>query len=98
MGPHCHFYPTSRVWAPWNLTCEDQVTAGDYAEIYNPRTGPSRLSRHTLAELLKVSCCGIPTAHDFDDPAFPLIAFAMEVAPYAWICARACVAPGVQWP
>src|SRR6476620_1018912 len=33
MGPNCHFYPTSRVWAPWNLNCEDAVTAGDGAEI-----------------------------------------------------------------
>ncbi len=38
--------------------------------------------------------CG--ATHDFDDPAFPLLAYAMEVGPYAWICARACVAPGVN--
>ena len=27
MGPNCHFYPKSKVWAPWNLLCGDQVTA-----------------------------------------------------------------------
>ena len=36
MGARCHFYPRSKVWAPWNLICSDQVTAGDGAEIYNP--------------------------------------------------------------
>src|SRR5277367_6840022 len=36
LGPNCHFYPGSKVWAPWNLICEDQVTAADEAEIYNP--------------------------------------------------------------
>jgi putative colanic acid biosynthesis acetyltransferase WcaF len=38
--------------------------------------------------------CG--ATHDFDDPAFPLLAFSMEVGAYAWICARACIAPGVR--
>src|SRR5579859_1573043 len=31
MGPNCHFYPASKVWAPWNLICGDQVTAADGA-------------------------------------------------------------------
>ncbi len=36
LGAKCHFYPGSKVWAPWNLRCEDRVTAGqDGAEIYN---------------------------------------------------------------
>ena len=46
MGPNCHFYPSSRVWAPWNLVCADQVTAGDGAEIYNP--APARLGSHAI--------------------------------------------------
>jgi len=91
MGPRCHFYPTSRVWAPWNLACEDQVTAGDQAEIYNP--APIRLGSHAILSQ-NAYLCG--ATHDFDDPAFPLIAYAMEVGPYAWVCARACVAPGVK--
>ena len=38
MGPDCHFYPGSKVYAPWHLECEAQVTAGDGVEIYNPAT------------------------------------------------------------
>jgi len=38
--------------------------------------------------------CG--ATHDFDDPAFPLLAYTMEVGAYAWVAARACVAPGVN--
>jgi len=34
--------------------------------------------------------------HEFDDLYFPLLAYAMEVGPYAWVCERACVAPGVN--
>jgi putative colanic acid biosynthesis acetyltransferase WcaF len=91
MGPHCHFYPSSRVWAPWNLICADQVTAADGAEIYNP--APIRLGSHAILSQ-QAYLCG--ATHDFDDPAFPLLAYSMEVGPYAWICARACVAPGVN--
>lgn len=91
MGPNCHFYPRSKVWAPWNLICADQVTAADGAEIYNP--APIRLGSHAILSQ-DAYLCG--ATHDFDDPSFPLIAFAMEVGPYAWVCARASVAPGVN--
>lgn len=91
MGPNCHFYPTSRVWAPWNLVCEDQVTAGDGAEIYNPV--PIRLNSHSILSQNSYLC---GATHDFDDPAFPLLAYGMEVGRYAWVCARACVHPGIK--
>jgi len=91
MGPNCHFYPGSRVHSPWNLECADQVTAGDGAEIYNP--APIKLGSHAI---LSQGCYVCGATHDFDDPAFPLMAFAMEIGPYAWVCARACVGPGVN--
>lgn len=91
LGPTCKFYPSSRVWAPWNLTCADLVAVGDGAEIYNP--APVRLGSHAILSQ-NAYLCG--ATHDFDDPAFPLLAYAMEVGPYAWVCARASVAPGVS--
>jgi len=91
MGPNCHFYPGSRIWAPWNLICEDQVTAADGAEIYNP--APLRMGSHAILSQ-GAYLCG--ATHDFDDPAFPLLAYAMQVGAYAWICARASVGPGVN--
>ena len=91
MGPNCHFYPASIVHSPWNLICEDQVTAGDGAEIYNP--SPIKLGSHAI---LSQGCYVCGATHDFDDPAFPLLSYAMEIGPYAWICARASVGPGVR--
>jgi putative colanic acid biosynthesis acetyltransferase WcaF len=91
MGPNCHFYPRSRVWAPWNLICANQVTAGDGVEIYNP--APITLGSHTILSQ-EAYLCG--ATHDYDDPAFPLIAYEMNIGPYAWVCARASVAPGVN--
>ena len=91
LGPDCHFYPASKVWAPWNLICADQVTAADHAEIYNP--APITLGSHAILSQ-GAFLCG--ATHDYDDPAFPLLAFAMHVGAYAWICARASVSPGVH--
>jgi putative colanic acid biosynthesis acetyltransferase WcaF len=91
MGRNCHFYPRSKVWAPWNLICADQVTAGDGAEIYNP--APVTLGSHAILSQ-EAYLCG--ATHDYDNPAFPLIAYATTIGPYAWVCARASVAPGVN--
>jgi putative colanic acid biosynthesis acetyltransferase WcaF len=91
MGPNCHFYPRSKVWAPWNLICADQVTAADGAEIYNP--APIRFGSHSILSQ-DAYICG--ATHDYDDAAFPLLAYAMEFGAYAWICARASVGPGVN--
>ena len=91
MGPNCHFYPSSKVWAPWNLECADSVTAGDCAEIYNP--APMRFGSHAIVSQ-GAYICG--ATHDFNDPRFPLLAYSAVVGPYAWVCARAIVSPGVN--
>jgi putative colanic acid biosynthesis acetyltransferase WcaF len=91
MGPGCHFYPASKVWAPWNLLCADQVTAADGSEIYNP--APIRFGSHAILSQ-DAFICG--ATHDYDSPAFPLLAYSMSIGAYAWVCARASVGPGVN--
>jgi putative colanic acid biosynthesis acetyltransferase WcaF len=91
LGPDCHFYPRSKVWAPWNLLCADHVAAADGVEIYNP--SPIHIATHVI---LSQDCFLCGATHDYNDPNFPLIAFRMTIDPYAWICARASVAPGVH--
>jgi len=91
MGPNCHFYPASKIWAPWNLVCADQVTAADGAEIYN--AAPIHFGSHAIVSQ-GAYVCG--ATHDFNDPAFPLLAYTMTIGAYSWICARASVGPGVN--
>jgi len=91
LGPNCHFYPRARVWAPWNLICEDSVGVADEAEIYNP--APVYLGSHVILSQ-GAYLCG--ATHDYNDPGFPLIAYSMRLDAYAWVCARASVAPGVN--
>ncbi len=91
LGPACHFYPRSRVWAPWKLICEDRVTVGDDAELYNP--SPFYLGSHCIVSQ-GAYLCG--ATHDYNRPEFPLISYPMAVGAYAWICARAIVHPRIN--
>lgn len=91
LGPGCHFYPSGKVWAPWNLECEDCCTLGDEAEIYNP--SPIYLESHCIISQ-QAFICG--ATHDYNDPEFPMISYGMRLGAYSWICARAAVSPGVN--
>lgn len=91
MGPGCHFYPAGKVWAPWNLICEDCCTLADGAEIYNP--SPIYLESHCIVSQ-QAYICG--ATHDYNNPEFPMISYPMRLGAYSWICARASIAPGVN--
>ena len=91
LGPHCRFYPASRIWAPWNLTCEDTVMVADGAELYNP--APMVLASHAIVSQ-GAYLCG--ATHDYNDPNFPVVSFPMRLGKFSWVAARACVSPGVN--
>ena len=91
LGPGCKIYPAARIWAPWRLTCDSNVAFADDAEIYNP--APMVFGSHAIVSQ-GAYLCG--ATHDLDDPAFPLLAYAMTFGPYSWVCARAVVGPGVD--
>jgi putative colanic acid biosynthesis acetyltransferase WcaF len=91
LGKNCHIYGRASIWAPWNLVCDDQATIGDEAIIYNPKR--VILGSHSIISQ-QAYLCG--ATHDYEDPAFPLIASPISVGPYAWICARATVQSGVS--
>lgn len=91
LGPGCHFYPASRIWAPWNLTCEDHVMVADRADIYNH--APMHLASHVV---ISQDACLCGATHDYNHPKFPLVSFPMRLGRYSWIAARACVSPGVN--
>ena len=91
LAPNCHFYPKCRVWAPWNLVCEDAVGVGDDAELYNP-------SLMTIGSHAVISqgayLCG--ATHLYNEPSFRLVSYPMKIGAYSWVCARATVSPGVN--
>jgi len=90
-GAQCHFYPGSKVWAPWNLRCEDRVTLADGAEIYNPSL--IHFGSHAIVSQ-GAYVCG--ATHLYNEPEFRMVSRPMKIGAYAWICARAIVGPGVN--
>ncbi len=91
LGPKCHFYAKGRIWAPWNLVCEDRVSLADDAELYNP--SPFFLGSHAIVSQ-GAYVCG--ATHTYNDPDFPLVSAPMRLGAYSWVCARAIVSPGVN--
>jgi len=90
IGKHCHIYPHAQIWAPWNLDCDDFAAIADDAVIYN--AAPVRLGSHAIVSQQAFVCTA---THDLDDPAFPMVTAAVTIGSYAWVCARACVLPGL---
>lgn len=91
IGPNCAVYPGVKIWAPWNLECEDTVAIAEGVEIYNPAR--LRLGSHAIVSQ-GAYLCG--ATHDMNSREFPLIAKENALGAYSWVCARATVMPGVN--
>ena len=91
IGRGTHIYPTARIWAPWNLDCEDHVSIAEDVVVYNPKL--LKMLSHAIVSQ-QAYLCG--ATHDHEDPRFPLISFPMLLGAYSWVCARATVMPSVN--
>lgn len=91
LGARCHIYAGARIWAPWNLVCDDDAAIADHAEIYN--VARVKLGARAVVSQGAYLCSA---THLTDDPSFPLVAAPIEIGAKAWIAARAVVMPGVE--
>jgi putative colanic acid biosynthesis acetyltransferase WcaF len=91
IGNGCHIYPNVKIWAPWNLVCEDVVAIADEAIIYNP--SPIFLGSHSIISQ-QAYLCG--ASHDYNSPTFSIISSPIYIGAYSWVCARATVQMGVS--
>ncbi len=91
LGRECRIYPRARIWAPWNLQCDDMAAIADDVVVYN--AAPVFLGRLAVVSQ-EAYLCG--ATHDINDPAFRMITAPIHVGARAWICARATVMGGVS--
>src|SRR5216684_2727257 len=90
IGRHVHFYPSSRVYFPWNLVVGDGSAIGEDVLIYN--LGPVTIgSKATISHRAHL-CAG---THDYRQPDLPLLKPPISIGDQAWLCADAFVGPGV---
>jgi len=73
-----------------NLVCEEMVAIADGVEIYNP--AKVTLSSHAIISQGAYLCTA---SHDMNSPLFFLFSNPIFVGPYAWVCAKASILPGV---
>jgi putative colanic acid biosynthesis acetyltransferase WcaF len=90
IGKTNFIYPNCKVWAPWLLVTEDTVTIGPRVEVYNP--GGVFLGHHSILSQDSYLC---GATHNYNSASFDYIKKEIIVLPYAWVCARAVVLPGV---
>jgi putative colanic acid biosynthesis acetyltransferase WcaF len=90
IGRHVHFYPSSRVYFPWNLSVGDWSAVGEDVLIYN--LGPVTIGSKATVSHRAHLCAG---THDYRKTDLPLIKPPISIGDHAWICADAFVGPGV---
>jgi putative colanic acid biosynthesis acetyltransferase WcaF len=85
-----YVYPSTVIWAPWNLVLERQATLGRGVNCYNP-------AMISVGEQAVVSqgahLC--TASHDYNDPSFQLFARPIRIGKRAWVAAESFIGPGV---
>ena len=90
IGAGVHPYPSSRVWAPWNLEMGDHSCLADRVDCYC--VARVRVGRHATVSQYSYLCTA---SHDYTDPAMPLVAAPITIGDDAWLAADVFVGPGV---
>jgi len=96
IGSPAYIYPSSRVWAPWNLEMGIHSTLADGVECYC-------VDKVTLGSFSTVSQFSYlcTASHDYLDPAIltqpqmPLVTGPITIGDRVWITTDVFVAPGV---
>lgn len=87
----CSVYPTTKIWAPWNLSMEARSCLAAGVDCYN--VAEVRLGADVTVSQRSFLCTA---SHDFDNSDFALIGASISIEPGAWVAAEAFIGPGVQ--
>lgn len=84
------FYPSVKVWAPWNLKLGSYVAIDDEVNLYSA-------AKITIGTKVAISreAFVCTASHDITKPIRPLITAPITICDGVWIGARATVLPGV---
>jgi len=91
MAPGSDVRASARVWLPAHLEMAQGAVIGPDVNVYS--MGPISLGRDVLVSQGVHLCAG---SHDFESPAFQLVAKPIRIEAQAWIAAEAFVGPGTH--
>lgn len=84
-------HASAQIWAPWNLQVGLQTCIGPHSIIYNP--GKVILGNKVAISQYAYLCTA---THDYTSPRHTLYWRDIVVDDFAWVAARAFIAPGVH--
>lgn len=90
IGAGCRVFPSTRVWAPWNLSLGDHSSLGEEVFCYN--VASVELGANAVVSREALLCTA---SHDIASPVFELTVRPVKIGPSAWVAARGIVLPGV---
>ncbi|MCP5148633.1 MAG: putative colanic acid biosynthesis acetyltransferase [Pseudomonadales bacterium] len=90
IGRKAHPYPSSKVWAPWNLEMGDNSCLADGVDCYC-------VAKVTVGANATISQYSFicTASHDYTDAMMPLMVAPVTIGDGAWITADVFVGPGV---
>jgi putative colanic acid biosynthesis acetyltransferase WcaF len=83
-------YPSSRVWAPWNLEMGDHACLGDGVDCYS--VDKISIGRYATVSQYSFLCTA---SRDYSSIEMPLVVGRILIGERAWVAADVFVAPGV---
>ena len=84
------YFPTVRIWAPWNLRTGRSIAIDDYVDLYN--VAPITMG-HMVSISRRAFLC--TASHDISDVRRPLKTAPIKIGNGVWIGAEAYIGPGV---
>lgn len=91
IGRGVHPYPSSRIWAPWNLTLHDKACLANGVDCYNVE--PVELKERAIVSQRVFLCTA---THDYNSPSFDLLAAPILIGRGAWVASEAFIGPGIS--
>lgn len=90
LGRAVHPYPSSRVWAPWNLEMGDHACLSEGVDCYC--VDKIRIGANSTISQYSFLCTA---SHDHSRASMPLVAAPITIGERVWITADVFVGPGV---
>ncbi len=85
-----YFYPSVKIWAPWNLVLASNIAIDDEVNLYS--VAPIKIGTK-VAISREVFLC--TASHNITKPNRPLVTAPITICDGVWIGARAIILPGV---
>ena len=91
LGKGVHAYPSTRIWAPWNLEMGDHSCLSEQVDCYC--VDKIRIGAYVTVSQYSFLCTA---SHDYTDPSMPLMTAPIVIGERAWVTADVFVGPGVS--